>query len=229
MVSGKKVEASKTDREHTKTKMSNTMTTIEPTETMTFPAESPMMTTHDKDKYVVVLPCWGSPYIHGIYKQNGKTDDNLKLLQKAVMGDIEPYDRKEFVIHPAFCSDNRRWDLARQLLTSQYTKVYVNDDGIQKCGVNTGTIITNPARRVGGCPHLCGDVALVVPKRVFEILCPNPRTMMLYKNPQTSDEGENGCWEFDDDEDMEKHTKYFEEKGYDFNEHNGFCWLAKFA
>jgi len=205
------------------------MTTTETNTTMTFPAESPMMATHDKDKYVVVLPCWGSPYIHGIYKNNASTGDNLKLLQKAVMGDIEAYDRKQFVIHPLFCSENRRWNLARQLLTSQYTKVYVNDDGIAKCGVNTGTIITNPARRVGGCPHLCGDVALVVPKRVFEMLCSDPRTMTLYKNPHTSGEGENGCWEFEDDEDMEKHTNYFEEKGYDFNEDNGFCWLAKFA
>ena len=212
--------------------LGSSMTTIETNEPMTFPAESPMMTTHDKDEYVVVLPCWGSPYIHGIIKEKCTNDDNLNLLQKAVMGNIALYDRKEFVIHPDFCSENRRWDLARQLLTSQYTKeIYVNDDVIHKCGVNTGTIITNPARRTGGCPHLMGDVALVVPKRVFEMLCPNPRTMMLYKNPKTSDEGENGikngCWEFWDEE-RDKATTYFEEKGYDFEEENGFCWLAKF-
>jgi hypothetical protein len=209
-----------------------TIETHEANEPMTFPAESLMMTTHDKDKYVVVLPCWGSPYIHGIVRKKGMTGDELNLLRKAVKGTIGLYDRKEFVIHPDFCSENRRWDLAQQLLTRQYTEVYVNDDFPPKFGVNTGTIITNPARRPGGCPHLKGNVALVVPKRVFEMLCPNPRTMMLYKNPKTSDEGENGlengCWEFGDEEETDKATKYFEEKGYDFEEDIGFCWLAKF-
>eukprot|EP00900_Chrysochromulina_parva_P016740 jgi/Chrpa1/25067/Chrysochromulina_OHIO_Genome00002872-RA len=138
-----------------------TIETHEANEPMTFPAESLMMTTHDKDKYVVVLPCWGSPYIHGIVRKKGMTGDELNLL-----------------------------------------------------------------RPQGG------NVALVVPKRVFEMLCPNPRTMMLYKNPKTSDEGENGlengCWEFGDEEETDKATKYFEEKGYDFEEDIGFCWLAKF-
>jgi len=204
------------------------MTTIENTMTTSFPSENTMIATHDKDKYVVVLPCWGAPYIHGIYKHNGTTGDNLKLLQDAVMGDIEAYDRKQFVIHPLFAAENPRWNIARQFLTSQYTKVYVNDDGIAKCGVNTGTVITNPMMRVGGCPHLCGDVALVVPKKVFDVICGDARKMTLYKNPLTSGKGENGCWEFEDDEDTEKHTKHFDEKGYDFNEDNGFCYLAKF-
>jgi len=203
--------------------------TSNPSETISFPSETTMTATHDKDKYVVVLPCWGSPYIHSINKHNAKTGESLKMLQEAVMGDIEPFDRKQFVIHPSFCAENPRWDLARQLLNNQYTKVYVNDDGIRKCGVNTGTIITNPALRPSGCPHLMGDVALVVSKKVFEILCRNPRTMMLYKNPKTSGKGENGVWEFEDEEDTKKHTDHFEAMGYDYNDGNGFCWLAKFA
>ena len=206
-----------------------TTTTNETMTSSSFPSENPMVATHDKDKYVVVLPCWGAPYIHGIHKHNDTTGDNLKLLQDAVMGDIEAYDRKQFVIHPLFCSENRRWNLARQLLTSQYTKVYVNDDGIAECGANTGTVITNPARRVGGCPHLMGDVALVVPKKVFEVICGDARKMTLYKNPATSGKGENGGWGFEEEEEEEKYTKHFDEKGYDFNEDNGFCYLAKFS
>jgi hypothetical protein len=59
-----------------------TIETHEANEPMTFPAESLMMTTHDKDKYVVVLPCWGSPYIHGIVRKKGMTGDELNLLRK---------------------------------------------------------------------------------------------------------------------------------------------------
>lgn len=185
-----------------------------------------MITTNEKDKYVVVLPCQGSPYIQGIYKHKGTTADNLKLLRSAVMGDIEPYDKKNFVIHPMFC-ENPRWDAARQLLTSGYTKVYVNENGIRDCGINTGTVITNRAMRTEGCPHLCGDVAILVPKKVFDIIVGDPRKLILHKNPLTSGEDETGYWEFDTDEDADKHIKEFEEKGYDFNEDSGMCYLAK--
>ena len=177
----------------------------------------------DGDKYVVVLPTWGSPYIIGIYKKSGK--DNLPLLQKAVNGCIEPFKNENFTIHPMFCQENKRWDLARKFIKSKYTKVYVNEDGIEKCG-NTGTVITNPYYRVGGCPHLCGDVCLLVPKKVFDALCANPASMTLYTNPDSDDEL---TWVFSDDEEVEKYNKEFEEKGYDFNEGNGFCYMANMA
>jgi hypothetical protein len=182
----------------------------------------------EKDKYIVVLPCFGSPYIHSIYKHKETDNENMKNLQDAVMGHFTPYDRKNFVIYPSFC-ENNRWDKARQMMTSGYTKVYVNEDGIHKCGVNMGTVITNPAYRVGGCPHLMGDVALVVPKRVFELLCPNPLSMTLEKNPATSGKGENGVWEFDDDEETDAFKAKAVENGWDFNEHNGFCYKAVMA
>lgn len=181
-------------------------------------------TVNDKDSYVVVLPTWGAPYVHGIYNHAG---GNLKMLQEAVMGHIDQYPREQLAIHPMFCEENPRWNMARQFLTSKQTRVFVNEDGIAKCDVNTGTIITNPARRPGGCPHLCGDVALVVPKKVFEIICGNVLKLTLHKNPNTSAEGENGCWDFEDEDDEVKHINEFKMKGYDFNEDNGFCYMAK--
>jgi hypothetical protein len=182
---------------------------------------------HKDAKLVVVLPCFGAPYVFGIYDHKNKAEShtaNFQLLKKAVMGCIESYDRKGFVIHPMFCEENPRWALAQRLLNCRWTKVYVNENGGEDCAVNTGTIIANPHRRLGGCPHLFGDVALVVNKRTFEVLCPHIGAMTLHKNPETSGEGENGAWEFEDDEDMQKHIAEFREKGYDFNEHNGFCY-----
>jgi hypothetical protein len=48
--------------------------------------------------------------------------------------------------------------------------------------------------------------------------------MNLHRNPEADDEP---AWEFEDDEEEEKYEKEFEEKGYDFNEGNGFCYMAK--
>jgi hypothetical protein len=155
---------------------------------------------HKDDKYVVVLPCFGAPYLFGIYGHKGykgKEGSNLELLQKAVMGRIEPYDRKGFVIHPMFCEENPRWAMAQRLLYCRWTKVYVNENGGEACAVNAGT---------------------------FEVLCPYIGAMVLHKNPATSGEGESGVWEFEDEEDEAKHIAEFKQKGYDFNEHNGFCY-----
>jgi len=191
---------------------------------MSFPSPVPFVATDPKDKYVVVLPCWGSPYIFGIYQEKSK--NNLEMLQKAVMGDIEAYNRKDMIIHPGFSESNARWELARRMLTYQHTRIYVNADGIEKCGVNTGTVV-RPEKRVGGCPHLMGDVVLLVPKNFFEVMRINPSSLTLVKNPATSDDGENGSWEFDTDEEAEAFYKVVTQFGWDFNEDNGFCYLAK--
>ena len=140
---------------------------------------SPMVATHAKDNYVIVLPVEGTPYIHGIHKHEDDKD-NLKVLQSAVEGRICPYPREEFRIHPMFC-ENPRWNLARQMLTSKFTKVYVNEEGMYGYSPNMATVL-NSADRVrfnGGCPHLFGHIALLVPKKVFDILCPDPSKMMM--------------------------------------------------
>jgi len=192
---------------------------------MTTTTTNNMIATHAKDKYLIVLPTFGAPFIHSIYRDDDEED--YKKVKDAVMGFFEPYDRKGFTIHPMFSRTDTRWDLARQFLNSRYTRVYVNEDGIRKCGVNMATVITNPAARVGGCPHLMGEIALGVSKRVFEVICGDPRKLTLHKNPLTSSGNGSGCWEVDDEEEREKIVKEFEEKGYDFIESTGMCYLTK--
>lgn len=145
----------------------------------------PMVATHAKDKYVIVLPMVGNPYIHGIHKHED-SKDNLKVLQTAVEGLICPYPREEVLINPMFCG-NRRWNLARQMLTSKYTTVYVNDDGMWDCSPNMATLLKSADRVLfnGSCPHLFGHIALLVPKKVFDILCPDPSK---YQIEEDSDE-----------------------------------------
>lgn len=182
----------------------------------------PIVAESEKDKYVVVLPCWGSPYILGIYRESGGA--TLKLLQTAVNGWIEPYDRKDVVVHPLFCRDPR-WKIGAKLLGSGHTKVYINENGSNCCAPNMGTIVA-PNRRVGGCPHLLGDVCLVVPRLGFINLKIEPATLTLVKNPKTSGEGENGCWEFDTEEEATAFEEHSKQRGWDFDADKGFCYIA---
>ena len=136
--------------------------------------------------FIFVLPTAGHPYIRHEFNQRKKDDLPLGLLQESVQGFIEVY-RKKVIIHPLFLS-NPHWDLARQLLTVKSVTMYVNEDGLYKCMPNVATII---AHRQGECPHLCGDVALVVPRKVFEVLGKNPDD--LPRSCEDDDEDEDDC------------------------------------
>jgi len=107
-----------------------------------------------------VLPLGGSPYVVDVFK----TDDMnaLPVLQREVAGYIEEYSPKNFVIHPSFCESNAKWALAERLRKLPKTMAYVNEDGGRKCSINCGTVITDPRMRLGGCPHLFGNVVLAV-------------------------------------------------------------------
>jgi hypothetical protein len=127
--------------------------------------------------YVIVLPTYGAPYIHSSQR-------TLESLQAAVGGSIEPFDRKAFAIHPMFLDsekNGKRWTMARQMLTSPLTKVYVNEEGRSTCDPNMATIT---ASRV----PLFGDVAVVVTKRVFDVICPNVLDMAHYGDDDEEDE-----------------------------------------
>ena len=112
--------------------------------------------------YIYCLPTEGKPYIRHTLS---KKDDTLKPLQETVQGYIQPYGRP-IIIHPIFL-ENEHWDFARQLLKVKSVKVYVNEEGAYKCSPNVATIIGNGA---GGCPHLFGDVALLVPAKVLDVM-----------------------------------------------------------
>lgn len=120
--------------------------------------------------HIICLPVEGSPYL--VASVEG--DNNLKVLQKCVDGRITTFPGSFFRIHPMFYSDKSksdlRWNTARQLLTSSLTKVYVNEDGVNCCSPNIATIITDPQHRPMGCPHLLGNICLVVPDAVMTTL-----------------------------------------------------------
>ena len=161
--------------------------------------------------FIITLPTFGKPYI---VKQ---TDDiALKDLQSVVGGCIEGINTKAFSIHPMFRKD-KRWDLAASLLTRTSTKVYVNEDGLRNCSPNMATILARAPPT--GCPHLCGDIALVVPASALE----NPAVLTLRKNK----DGET-LFEFDEDEEIEAFQAEADANGWDYISSTGQVFEAKF-
>jgi len=187
----------------------------------------------ENQKCVVVLPTWGSPYIFDLL--DGKND--LKVLQSAVQGEITGFDRRCFVLHPMFANKGR-WLLARQILTANCVKVYVNNEGANDCSPNMATVITNYNKRINGCPHLFGDVAVIVPYRVLKTFDIDLDVLTLHRPPIEYDEDDdeddkydkrqnNGCWDFENEEDEENFIKEVKEKEYDYKRSTGFCYLKK--
>jgi hypothetical protein len=182
-------------------------------------------------RHIICLPTFGSPYLIASV-QSKMAGDYLKATQKAVDGKIEPYDRKLVILHPMFCENNRRWDMARQMLTHKQTKVWVNDDGANTCSPNMATIIGNPSMRIGGCPHLFGDVCLDVSDTFFKTLNYTPQMFKLVPVPREEGESDDEdsqelSWEPYDDADLKAKIAECEAKGWDFNQSNGFIYEAK--
>jgi hypothetical protein len=160
--------------------------------------------------YLFQLPVFGSPICLGQVKT--KSADCLKQMQEGVEGNICAFSNKDFIIHPSFC-ENPRWRLASRLLAIA-TKVYVNEDGANECSVNSGTIITNPFQRCGGCPHLFGHVLLIVTQNAMTKAGINHFPLVLVEN-----------FEPEDDEENEAKKKECAEKGYDYYESAGQVYL----
>lgn len=157
--------------------------------------------------HILCLPTFGSPYLVATVesKKYDISEDHLKALQKAVGGYIEPIPRDSFLIHPMFC-ENKRWLMAKQMLSSKLVKVYVNENGIQKCVPNMATIKkTDEARRNGGCPHLFGDICLEVPEKVFQVMGFQPKSFKIVD-----------IYEADDEEDEEAKREECASKGWEY-------------
>ena len=184
----------------------------------TYPTTRIIKHTDRKDWYLILLPCEGSPYIHACSKKT-----SMDLLQKGVGGFFEMLDRSLLRIHPMFC-ENRRWDIARQMLAHKSTKVYVNEDGIEKCRVNMATIchLTN------GCPHLSGNVILEVRAEFFDVTGIKPESMNLLSPvyPDGKEDPDFIGWEFEDQKEIDEFKAYAKAKGWDFDEDTGLCYAS---
>jgi ABC-type uncharacterized transport system YnjBCD substrate-binding protein len=161
--------------------------------------------------YLFQLPVEGSPVCLGQVKK--KSDERLKQMQAAAGDEICAFSKKDFVVHPLFCESNPRWRLAARLLAIA-TKVYVNADGANECTPNGGTIITNPMQRSHGCPHLFGNVLLIVTASAMKKAGISHLPLVLVEDFEPEDEAED-----------EAKKKECAEKGYDYCEGSGQVFL----
>lgn len=99
-------------------------------------------------KYIVVLPCMGSPYIWKNKVFSTKTKEGKaelgKELKKVVRGNIEAFaqDPSRFArIHPMFVEERERWGVADKLLKLKDARVYVNEEGRDMCCPNMAVIV----------------------------------------------------------------------------------------
>lgn len=121
----------------------------------------------------------GRPFLHQVIQAKDIHKDKgglLECLQEIVGGFFEKVDVKKMglVIHGMFCAENEKWNIATKLLCNQYSKVYVNENGDNECGGNMAIIVGNADYRLGGCPHLWGNVAVVISQKVYEKICDKP-------------------------------------------------------
>ena len=172
--------------------------------------------------YSIVLPLFGSPYIVGVpLKKMAK--ERAERIEKLVDGKFEEFDRKNFVIHPLFVKENKRWCAAAKLLNYQHTKVYVNEMGAFDYSPNMATVITNTAYRVGGCPHLFGEIVLEVPTDGFEKCKIDPKSLTLTDKCWV--DGEFEPIEPEDDEEVKKLEAFAKENKYDYCEETGQMYV----
>ena len=132
------------------------------------------------DKYIIVLPCEGSPYV---WKNAPITEKGLyKELCKVVRGGIEMIDPTMMRIHPMF---ENRWRIADVLRQSKDVDIYANEDGLNSCTANMaclrlirdipfGKSITredymSAPLKAHRMPYL-GEIALVVPEKTMKAI-----------------------------------------------------------
>ena len=159
-------------------------------------------------KYLIVLPCYGSPYILCELK---KSDDALKPLQEVVQGNIEPYKNKKILrIHPMF-AERPSWALAEKILHHPNSTLYVNENGSSDCCPNMATVITEKRMRTGGCPHLFGDCALVISVEQFNKRGWDKNTFIPLEAQIAAEEEEEDEEEEDEEEEEEGEEQTLEQ------------------
>lgn len=150
-----------------------------PQNTITMSTTTPLIAPKN-GKYVVCLPVEGKPYIRHI----SSPSVSKKKLEETVQGDAQKTGRTSIVIHPMF-RENNKWNIAQKILDHPNTEVWVNRNGGEECSANMATCLTY--RHPSGCPHMFGEVALIVSKAVLEKIV-DPLTFQ--EEPDEDDEEE---------------------------------------
>ena len=119
---------------------------------------------------IVIVPDMGRPYVKP-YKKG-----DLEAVIEAVGGYIQPiYKRnysKCFRIHPMFAGEDATWATADEIIQTigkrKTTRFWVNENGMNECSPNMGTIAMGELYQKGQCPHVWGNLAITMPKSYFD-------------------------------------------------------------
>jgi len=188
------------------------------------------MSLSKSSKYIIVLPCYGAPFIwkgkiYNTREKGGKVEMSNEL-KKVCRGNLRELPTCNVRVHPMF---KNRWSIAGMLLKEKDAKLYGHSSGMEECQANMALLV--PEFR----QTLYGDIALVVPQCILKKYV-DPSAMKLvriedyYKEMDTthsrdtdfepSDE-EDYCRSLDgyvfepyDKEDMNKYKAFVKSKGW---------------
>jgi len=147
---------------------------------------------------IFILPCEGRPFLYNTLNPANIKDELVKNLEEAVGGRAEKLYFDLIItsgvrIHPMF-KENEKWAIAETLLRNVNSRVYKNADGSIECSPNTATFITKIRRRIMGCPHLFGDIAICISQTNYKSICDKP--LEFWGKPSLD-----GDYDDDDDDD----------------------------
>lgn len=183
-----------------------------------------------KSKLVFMLPTWGEPFLVGECLTKNVHDEGI-LLRGIVRGDFEDCGEyaTSWFVHPLFTETKGRWYVMHQALMDKRTKAYCNEDGYDKqLQANVGTVTR---RGIGGCPHLLGDIAVVIPPSVIKKLKLCKDAFTVIRPPRMEGDCEAlsddyPYWEFEDEEE-EARIRATWGADVDFHEEYGVCYKKK--
>ena len=165
-------------------------------------------------KVIIVLPCYGEPYVWKakVYE----TKDEIYEEVADILHSLPTNGRKELLrIHPSF---KGRWSLIRELLSNEkhLSKMYLYTHGNAYLKTYSNSACINISERV----QYSTDLALIVPLYVFD----NKITVKMFKPVELPTEYEQFIRQDDEvmmgvynGEDYEGLDAWCREKGYDFN------------
>lgn len=176
-----------------------------------------------KNSFLVCIPCFGKPYIWRD-AVTANSEDEGKYVRQIVRGPCMriPNKTKTTAIHPLFTYEDKRWKLINKLYKHKSTVAYQSEDGIYRgFSANMATIdFTDP-----DCPHLLGDIALIVPEKTFADLDISIDTLKLV--PENWENGDFVPYEPYDDDEEDLKKQYCTENNLDYYPHTGQIYLQK--
>lgn len=187
----------------------------------------------DNMNYILVLPCYGSPFIQDETAVRANSKEMRALLNKAVGGDADRFENDEYhkmVIHPSFHTNDERWNIAHRLMDRKDVKLFVHENGMNVCSANVACLYVHRDMPSGfwsrdamlkspwvkrDAPFF-GNIAMVVPVKTLMRLT-SPDSLKLIPESEWEHVIENcECDDTECDADCDNIQKFFKERGWDF-------------